>query len=357
MNILPHKRYELFTDHVFCIWSVQSLKYFVFFSVGMFERKRILLVYVGMKQMPQKKKKSNNLEFKKLYVVNFISVIYENILPISFFANLTYCLYFVYQETETRINILRHQARSKYDGRAETDNTSKKLDHVNFFAELEEGKIDYNRPNEEHEREKKEEKEKYEKQIGYLTYLGQNTNEATGKKNWYEELPKRLTDTEKDIEIGIRKKVLDDPMVDMKRYLNIMHSKPVEDCSKIKTESVGKHYDSDTSHSEESHHTHKKLRKDKKHKHKRSKESEKKEAKSQNNTNIEKLRAERMLREQSEKLRTEALLAKVRGEPVCVIPETPKPTIKQKYNSQYFPELARQNAERTPKRMYNLDKM
>ncbi|XP_020279757.1 leukocyte receptor cluster member 1 homolog [Pseudomyrmex gracilis] len=261
-------------------------------------------------------------------------------------------------ETETRINILRHQARSKYDGRAETDNTSEKLEHVNFFAELEEGKIDYNRPNKEHEREKKEEKEKYEKQIGYLTYLGQDTNEATGKKNWYEELPKRLTDTEKDIEVGIRKKVLDDPMIDMRKYLNIMRSKP-EDCSKIKIESVRKRCDSDNSHSDqESHRTLKKCKKDKKHKkHKRSKESERKEAKNQNNINIEKLRVERMLREQSEKLRTEALLAKVKGEPVGVIPETPKPTIRQKYNSQYFPELARQNAERTPKHMYNLDKM
>lgn len=248
--------------------------------------------------------------------------------------------------------MLRQQARSKYDGRAETEgSTTKKLEHVNFFAELEDGKIDYSRPNAEHEKEKKEEKEKYEKQIGYLTYLGQDTNEATGKKNWYEELPKRLMDTEKDVEIEVKKKILDDPMGDIKKYLKIMHSKSAEDHLKVKTESVKrKRHDSNDSHSDrESHSTHKK-HKDKKHK-KKHKHSEKEEARSsQSSIDIEKLRAERLLREQSEKLRTEALLAKVRGEPVPVVaPETPKPTIKQKYNSQFFPEIARQNAEKTPK--------
>lgn len=182
-----------------------------------------------------------------------------------------------------------------------------------------------------------------------MTYLGQDTNEATGKKNWYEELPKRLTDTEKDIEIEIKKKTLNDPMIDIKKYLKIMHSKP-EDHLKVKTESIKrKHRDSDSSHSDhERHSIHKRYKKDKKHK--KYKHSEKKEDGSQSSTNIEKLRAERLLREQSEKLRTEALLAKVRGEPMPVVaPETPKPAIKQKYNSQFFPEIARQNAERTPK--------
>lgn len=207
----------------------------------------------------------------------------------------------------------------------------------------------------EHEKEKKEEKEKYEKQIGYLTYLGQDTNEATGKKNWYEELPKRLTDTEKNVEVETKKKALNDPMIDIKKYLSIMHSKPVEDHLKIKTTSTKRKYShSDSSHSDqESHSTRKKHKKDKKHEKEKKKQSVKKEVKSQSSSqsiDIEKLRAERMLREQSEKLRTEALLAKVRGEPIpIVVPETPKPAIKQKYNSQFFPEIARQNAERTPK--------
>lgn len=249
--------------------------------------------------------------------------------------------------------MLRQRVRSKYDGRAEAEgSTSKKLEHVNFFAELEDGKIDYNRPNVEHEKEKKEEKEKYEKQIGYLTYLGQDTNEATGKKNWYEELPKRLTETERDVEIETKKKVLNDPLIDIKKYLKIMHS--AKDL-KVKTESVKrKCHDSDSSHSDHKYNSTHKKHKVKKHKNKKHKHSEKKEVRSQSSIDtdigIEKLRAERLLREQSEKLRTEALLAKVKGEPMPVVaPETPKPVRKQKYNSQFFPEIARQNVERTPK--------
>lgn len=262
-------------------------------------------------------------------------------------------------ETEARIDFLRQQARTKYDGRADTSNikaevSTETLEHVNFFSDLEKGKIDYNKPNTEHEKEKKEEKEKYEKQIGYLTYLGQDTNEALKRKNWYEELPKRLNDKDKDIEVEITKKVLHDPIQDIKKYLNIMGSVHSEKHVKAEKTNIKKrHHDSNDSdsdmekrHSEKKNKKHKKYKKQKKEKSDISNESLEK---SKTSTNLEKLRAERLLRERKEKLRVEALFAKLRGDPLPAAQskEISKPSVKQKYNSQFFPEIARQNVERT----------
>jgi hypothetical protein len=63
--------------------------------------------------------------------------------------------------------------------------SEKREQHINLFEDLEQGKIVSNATNAEYEKEKKEEREKYEKQIGYLTYLGQDTVEATGCVSWY----------------------------------------------------------------------------------------------------------------------------------------------------------------------------
>ncbi|XP_012274483.1 leukocyte receptor cluster member 1 homolog [Orussus abietinus] len=258
-------------------------------------------------------------------------------------------------ETEARINFLRNQARKNYDGREDElqsvpSTSSEKLEHVNFFADLEDGKIDYNKPNAEHEREKKEEKEKYEKQIGYLTYLGQDTNEATGKTNWYDELPKRLTDTETKVEVEIKRKSFDDPIRDIRRYMNIMRSTPEGNDSKIKDRKRKRNRRQSDDSDSEAEGQAKKQNKQKSKKH----ESDNAKSDSHDSkpkADIEKLRAQRLLREQTEKLRTEALLAKLRGDPLPVSPkEIPKPLIKQKYNSQFCPEIARQNAERTPRR-------
>lgn len=269
------------------------------------------------------------------------------------------------QETEARINFLREKSRKKYDGREASVDESKKpekLEHVNFFADLEDGKVDYSKPNAEHEAEKKAEQEKYEKQIGYLTYLGQDTNEATGKTNWYDELPMRLRDEEPKVEVQISKKLSDDPMKDIRGYLKLLGSsstssvkdKPMSTRLKDEKKPEKRKRDSDDSGDERpksSKRRRKEKKRSKRHGSSKSNGTSRIDSKDEAKLDVEKLRAERLLREQSEKLRAEALLAKLRGDPppVAVPKESPRHTIKQKYNSQFCPEIARQNAERTPR--------
>lgn len=190
--------------------------------------------------------------------------------------------------------------------------------------------------NKEHDKELKEEKEKYEKQIGYLTYLGQDTNEATGKVNWYNEMPKRLTDEDTKIEVQLDKKKVHDPLSLVQRFLpKSDRSKPESKVEKRKEKTKNKDDD----------HLHKILHK----KHKKSKKKSKEKNKVEKKIDINKLREERLLREQAEKLRTQKLLAQLRGETIPAPKEEPKPTIYQKYNNQFFPELARQNQIRHSK--------
>lgn len=223
---------------------------------------------------------------------------------------------------------MRAKARSNYDGQQESKATKspEKLEHVNFFADLEEGKIDYNKSNVEHDREQKEEKEKYEKQIGYLTYLGQDTNEATGKTSWYQELPARVTNCDHVNSKDVDKKTLDDPIQDIKKYLNTMRSNPAKhDVKKERKRS---------SNSDD--HVNEKSRK-------------KQKEKNEKEVNLEKLRAKRLLREQKERIKAEMLFGNVKTDTSGESSKISKPSFKQKYNSQFFPEIARQNAEKTPR--------
>ena len=57
--------------------------------------------------------------------------------------------------------------------------------HVNFFAHLEAGETTAN-TNKEHEEEKKKEQEDYEKKMGILVGLGQDSQELTGEKSWWQ---------------------------------------------------------------------------------------------------------------------------------------------------------------------------
>ena len=106
-------------------------------------------------------------------------------------------------DQEARMTLLRQMAVDKLTDEQKTQlgkfqefQTPKTLEksepsqstHVNFFEELEAGESGTSQGNVEREKEKKQEQEEYEKKIGLLTYLGQDTNELTGKNRDYIQL-------------------------------------------------------------------------------------------------------------------------------------------------------------------------
>lgn len=164
-------------------------------------------------------------------------------------------------EQEARTALLRTRAREKHDGDGRPDATQSKSSstgpvtnntktqvadiytaegNINFFKDLEEGKQTHGK-NEEYEKEKKEEQEKYERKIGYLTYLGQDSNEAQGKKAWYEEATGRTTyrgeeeEEEGGVkEVGLKSKDKLDPIHDIIKYGGIKPIKKVPGMPKPK---------------------------------------------------------------------------------------------------------------------------
>lgn len=274
-------------------------------------------------------------------------------------------------EQEARTALLRKKARKDSGQSPDEDGiqNTNKAQHVNLFDDLEEGKIISSLKNEEHEREIKEEKEKYEKQIGYLTYLGQDTVEATGKIPWYDKVPDRKKAESlmgADAEVSTKSKLLNDPLREIRKYLGVTEEQYLNRKNKISdaNKKVSAHT-SRLGHNSESYKKHKERKK----KHKKSKKIKKKhkkhrkskkissdetsgaysevssdEGQHEQKPNLEQLRAERLKREAEEKRKAELLLARLRGETVEEEKtETSVAPVKQKYNSQFNPELARQN--------------
>lgn len=260
------------------------------------------------------------------------------------------------QEQEAKIEFMRKQTQKKYGALNKTEvpinekpvdppssAVTGKLEHVNFFKDLEDGAVVTNATNKDHEREVKEEKEKYEKQIGYLTYLGQDTNEATGKVSWYEKPRVSLLDDDTGEENDAKKKIPHDPIHKYKHFFDKHRFVPKSSNEKLKIKD-----DSDTT-----------LKK--KHKHKKKKlKSRKTRPTSSNSSSSEDeqerkikrqtlliLRDKRLKREREEKARAEKVLARMRGEITDEPMKEPEPPVYvQKYNSQFNPHLAKQNATR-----------
>ncbi|XP_075146863.1 uncharacterized protein LOC142221167 [Haematobia irritans] len=272
-----------------------------------------------------------------------------------------------FAESEARINFLRkrsglpekHTDASAYDeiklSTNEEDPTSS--GHVNLFADY---KTHVKTTNKDLEKEKKDEQEKYEKQIGYLTYLGQDTNEALRLKSWYEVAPKRLDVGEEReiVEKDIKNKYSHDPLTLINALLP-PEPKAIGKTTPTKRKRspspvLTKTSDESSSKDSRKHKKHKKEKKkhQKKKNKKRHKDHKKKKSKSKERFDeedvlkkrlkLEEMRKERLRRELAEKARQDALLApKESTKPADNVPSTPR--VVQKYNSQFNPEYAKQN--------------
>ncbi|XP_063382562.1 leukocyte receptor cluster member 1 homolog [Cydia fagiglandana] len=257
-------------------------------------------------------------------------------------------------DREARLNILKHKSKQKLlelgisdqEPQPETSQPQQQ-EHINLFVDLEHA---VKATNKDHDKEVKEKKEEYEKKIGYLTYLGQDTNEALKKKNWYEVLPDasrfsrsgEIKDTydklvlrdedgkprtkESDIkngEVAWKAKQKLDPIQKFIQFCTGKNNIVTTSKSSKKIEMAV------TSPERKSKHKHKSK------KHKRDKDEKQKK--------LLKLREERLKREQQEKLKTEMFLSGLNPTTTQKQPDSGVTRVKPKYNSQFNPELARQN--------------
>ncbi|KAM7360014.1 leukocyte receptor cluster member 1 homolog [Cochliomyia hominivorax] len=264
-------------------------------------------------------------------------------------------------ESEARLNFLRKRSglpeKQIHEEKPQTEienNEASSSQHVNLFDDY---KSHVKTTNKELEKEKKDEQEKYEKKIGYLTYLGQDTNEALKLKSWYEVAPKRLaytSDKEEINEKDLKIKYNHDPLTLINALLS-PEPKPINKTSPSKRKrSPSAEDEKEKLELTRAHKNHKKERKkhkkekhkkhSKKHKHKREKFKEKNvmEDQIQKSSKLEMLRKERLRRETAERARQEALLAP-KNNASKKVANNVAPRVIQKYNSQFNPDLAKQN--------------
>ena len=172
-------------------------------------------------------------------------------------------------DQESRMTLLRGMATNRMteDQKAELSRLSEKassssssqperLEHVNFFSELEAGDVSMPNQNKDREAEQKREQEEWEKKVGILTYLGQDTNELTGEKSWWQKLPEKRPNKNVEEDTSDKKdakqdkfKDLVDPLNNIRKYLGTegvqgvikkSDKKAIEQNDEIKNESRDK---------------------------------------------------------------------------------------------------------------------
>ncbi|KAM5207411.1 leukocyte receptor cluster member 1 [Hipposideros larvatus] len=219
------------------------------------------------------------------------------------------------KERERRVLLAQQEARTEFlRKKARHRNSLPELEAaeegapsgpVDLFRELlEEGK-GVTRGNKEYEEEKRQDKERQEKALGILTYLGQSAAEAQTQPPWYQLPPQRGTPPSgpgPDVKIKNRL----DPLQEMQKHLGKRRHSG-DDGGRSRKEKEGSHKQ-------------------------RPKEP----------PSLDQLRAERHRREAAERVRAEALLARVRGgAPLEEQPKEEADDRRRRYNSQFNPHLAR----------------
>ncbi|CAH0398781.1 unnamed protein product [Chilo suppressalis] len=241
-------------------------------------------------------------------------------------------------DREARLNILKQNSKIKLhelgiDIKTSSNDADVHSQHINLFLDIEHS---VNFKNKEHEKEIKEKQEEYEKKIGYLTYLGQNTNEILKKKNWYEVAPSARIAESNNIKDTYEKLVLKDVDGKPKQRCSDVLNGECDWKSKQKHDPINKFrkYCGETSGKDKNNKNEEKNN--------RRKDVSSKEDK---NKKLQKLREARLKREQEEKYKTDVFLSGFSKSTTTCATETKAQAtkIKPKYNSQFNPELARQN--------------
>ncbi|KAL4707678.1 hypothetical protein ACJJTC_014859 [Scirpophaga incertulas] len=241
-------------------------------------------------------------------------------------------------DREARLNILKNKSKEKLQAlgiegekKEHIPNETSKSSHINFFTDIDHA---VKNTNKQYEKEKKEKLEDYEKKIGYLTYLGQDTNEALKKKNWYEVAPTSRFSESNKVKDTYEKLVFKDQDGKPVHKKEEFHNGERDWKLKQRHDPIKK-FIKYCKHKTESKSTAAKLK---------NVMSIKMKDKKVKEGNLEKLRAARLKREQQEKYRTEMFLSNLHN-PSTTTPKTlaTSSKIEPKYNSQYNPEFARQN--------------
>lgn len=281
------------------------------------------------------------------------------------------------QDYESRINFLRTKANGGKSSSTiissndepvveSTENAHPEAapsQHVELFGDFED-KMKKVKPMDE---EKRLEQEKYEKQIGYLMYLGQDTNESLGTRNWYDVAPKRDEEQNDDrpVEVGLKVKHLHDPMLRFlkKPFGQTTSSKTVPAIAADAVSPSKSLKASDTIRLSVEKERKKKSKNKKQHKGKRKRKNcssdsgasdTEDEIKRHKFDNLRMLREKRLQREKAEQDRAKLFLMEKfpalapppdlgKREKSATPLERPVPFVKQKYNSQFNPVLAKQN--------------